>query len=94
MKFKKITNKFFRTTYKPIKNSLAIYPAYNGCMFGTYGIEFEYVKEILKELPSCVWTVVEADGVLIICSGFHFINRCGYIITEIPCPDDTLIQVE
>jgi hypothetical protein len=33
------------------------------------------------------------DGGSYVWNGWHFINRIGYFITEVPCPPDTTIQV-
>jgi hypothetical protein len=33
-----------------------------------------------------VWTVLDCDGALVVGSGFHYVNRVGYIITEVPVP--------
>lgn len=29
-----------------------------------------------------IWTILEADGIMFYSSGFHFVNRLGYLITE------------
>jgi hypothetical protein len=40
--------------------------------------------------PACVWTVVDGDeGPAIVC-GRHFVNRLGYIVTEVPTPSEDL----
>lgn len=41
-------------------------------------------KRILTADPKMVWTLVECDGHLIISPGFHFVNRMGFYITEVP----------
>lgn len=33
------------------------------------------------------WTVLDCDGKLYVSAGFHFVNRIGYIKTEIPWTD-------
>lgn len=56
---------------------------YGGCMYETYGEELARVKEVAKENPKRIWTVIDGDsGDLTIVAGFHFINRLGYLITE------------
>ena len=54
-------------------------------MFETYGPELEFVK---AQPPNQVWTCIEedADGGLL--SGFHFVNRLWYVVTEIPFKGD------
>lgn len=56
---------------------------YAGCMYETYGEEYERVKQVLAENPKRVWTVLDGGGpYLCLSAGFHFVNRMGYIITE------------
>ncbi len=54
---------------------------YGGCMFETYGEEFEYVR---MQKPDCIWTLIEEDGVLFVGSGLHFVNRLGYFVSLTP----------
>ena len=54
---------------------------YGGCMFETYGEEFEYVR---MQKPDCIWTLIEEDGVLFVGSGLHFVNRLGYFVSPTP----------
>lgn len=61
-----------------------------GCLFGTYGEEFEFVR---RQNPRTVWTWIDGDdGDTYLVSGLHFVNRIGYLISEIECPADTAIQ--
>ena len=55
-----------------------------GTMFETYGEELDFVKKTNNENPFRVWTIMDCDESddLIICEGFHFVNRMGYFITE------------
>jgi hypothetical protein len=43
--------------------------------------------------PLTVWTVINADGYESIESGYHFINRMGYHITEVARKEDEVISV-
>lgn len=36
-----------------------------------------------------LWTVVDADGDLYAVSGWHYVNRVGYVITQQPWDEDT-----
>jgi hypothetical protein len=65
----------------------------NDVMLETYGIELEYVKKVYGENPACVWTLVDVDGKLYITPGYHYVNRVGYFITELPCPDGVVYNV-
>ena len=60
-------------------------------MFETYGDEVEFVK---SQSPDKIWMYGDGDdGGSYIWSGWGFVNRLGYFITEVPCPPDTDIQI-
>jgi hypothetical protein len=87
----------FVKTYKPITNHIDKNASFQdesgqGIMFETYGEEIEFVK---SANPNCIWTYGDGDdGGSYIWNGFHFINRLGYFITEVPCPENTTIQIK
>jgi len=77
-----ITETYFEQTYRPIQNPIDTNASFNGWMFETFGEEIEYVG---SQSENNVWTIVEDDeGDLIICDGIHFVNRLGYVVTEVP----------
>jgi hypothetical protein len=39
--------------------------------------------------PKHLWTIVDADGSLYAVSGWHFVNRIGYILTEEAWTEET-----
>lgn len=79
-------------TYKPIKNHIDKDSSFNGDMFETYGDEVAFVKE---QDNSYIWTYGDGDdGGSYIWNDWHFVNRIGYFITEVPCPPDTTIQIK
>ncbi len=79
-------------TYKPIPNNIDTNASFDGHMFETYGDEVEFVK---KADPAYIWMYGDGDdGGSYIWNGWHFVNRIGYFITEVPCPDNTTIQVK
>src|SRR5580765_4047590 len=52
-----------------------------GCLFETYGDELEFVRQ---QDPQTVWTFVDGDdGDQYVISGFHFVNRIGYLISTV-----------
>jgi len=56
-----------------------------GYMYETFGEEFDYVRTVD---PSLVWTIMDGDdGETFVGDGLHFVNRIGYIVTEVPAPD-------
>jgi hypothetical protein len=71
--------------YKPIKNHIDDNAAYDGCMFETFGKEVDHIVE-----TPCthVWTLIENDGGQFLVSGYHYVDRLGYFVTEVACPDD------
>ena len=78
-------------TYKPINNHIDTNASFDGAMFETYGDEVEFVK---SQSPENIWMYGDGDdGGMYIWSGWGFVNRIGYFITEVPCPPDTTIQV-
>lgn len=61
-----------------------------GCLFETYGEEFEFVR---RHDPTKVWTLVDGDdGDIYVISGLHFVNRVGYLLSTVPVPENTTIQ--
>jgi len=44
--------------------------------------------------PATVWTELDCDGVTVISSGYHFINREAYYICAVPFEKDACIEVE
>lgn len=82
---KTITESEFWAQYKPIKNHLHEGQGFDDCLFETYGEDLSHVKETL---PDFIWTVIEGDEGMSIVSGYHYVNRFGYLITEMPCDQD------
>jgi len=83
-------------TYSPITNHLDENASFNngngGIMFETYGDEVEFVK---SQNPNNIWTWVDGDsGRSYILSGYRFVNRIGYFITEKPWETDVDVLVQ
>jgi len=82
-------------TYKPIINHIdsnaSFDNGYGGIMFETYGDEVEFVK---SQSPDKIWMYGSGDdGGTFVWSGWGFVNRLGYFITEVPCPPNTDMQM-
>jgi hypothetical protein len=61
-------------------------------MFETYGSEVEFVK---SQDTNKIWMLGDGDdGGMYIWSGWGFVNRIGYFVTEVPFPDNTTIQIQ
>jgi hypothetical protein len=69
--------------FKPIKNHFSKYP--DDILFETYGEEVDFVANYDNKY---VWTRLQGDMSDLICAGYHYVNRLGYYITEIPWDDD------
>lgn len=62
-----------------------------GCLFETFGDEFAFIR---RQDPCTVWTLIDGeDGDMYVVSGFHFVNRVGYLLSTVPVPEDVTIQV-
>ena len=97
MNFIEMTEEEWFNTYKPIPNHLDNNASFQtdegiGYMFETYGDEVEFVK---SQNPDCIWMYGDGDdGGSYIWNGWHIVNRIGYLVTEVPCPPDTTIQIQ
>jgi hypothetical protein len=90
--FVEMTEDEWFNTYKPIKNNIDMTSSFDGHMFETYGEEVEFVK---AQDENRIWMYGDGDdGGSYVWSGWGFVNRIGYFITEVPCPPDTTIQVQ
>jgi hypothetical protein len=78
--------------FRPIKNHFSKSP--NETMFETFGEEVDFV---VKADNKYVWTWLQGDMSDLVCAGYHYVNRLGYYITEVPWEDDmdyALLSVE
>jgi hypothetical protein len=95
--FIEMTMEEWESTYKPIYNHIDSNASFQdesgqGIMFETYGDEVEFVK---SQSPANIWMYGSGDdGGTYIWNGWGFVNRLGYFITEVPCPDNLTIQVQ
>jgi len=75
-------------TYKPIPNPTGDsgFSIDGVCyLFETYDPDLQRVLEVNEENPACVWTLVDGDdGEQYLGEGYHYVNRVGYFITEVP----------
>jgi hypothetical protein len=91
-KFIELTFEDWCETYRPIPNYLDDNASFNGAMFETYGEEVAFVK---SQDTNRIWMYGDGDdGGTYIWSGWGFVNRIGYFVTEVPCPDDVIIQIQ
>jgi len=82
----------FLEKYKPIQNHIDNNASYNGCLFETYGNEYQYIQSIAENYPNRIWTIL-SDGNVEAVSGWHYVNRLGYMVTELPVEDGEFISI-
>lgn len=75
--------------FRPIRNIFSNDPDSN--MFETYGRELDYVN---AQDPHYVWTYIDSDGGSVTVEGFHYVNRIGYFVTEVPWIDGTSYEID
>lgn len=72
----------FYEYFKPFRHPEAHYDIWGGHGLETFGEDLEIVR---RYDPNFLWTVVEGDsGNEWITTGFHYVNRVCYLITETP----------
>lgn len=72
----------FDACFPLLTNHLDSNASFGGCMFETYGAELEFVR---RQNPDCIWTYMDDDnGRLCLSSGYHLVNRIGYLISTVP----------
>jgi hypothetical protein len=78
--------------FKFIPNQYDEFASFDGLMYETYGDEVEAVKAFD---PAKIWMYGDGDdGGTYIWSGWGFVNRIGYFLSENPVPPDTTIQIK
>jgi len=87
----RITYERWLLKYRPIRNPFDSNASFDGCMFETYGADLQFV---CAQHPRRIWTLVQCDGELRICEGFHFVNRIGYFITEVAAPEGRYFSIK
>jgi hypothetical protein len=81
----------WRDAYRPVPNTLRTDAPFDGLMFETFGPELDAVKAVD---PACVWTLISGDDdSLSILSGFHIVNRLGYVVTERPWAGEDQLDI-
>lgn len=77
-----LTEEAFDAKFPLLRNHLDENASLDGCMFETYGDELAFV---LQQNPNCIWTYRDDDnGRICFCSGYHLVNRIGYLISTVP----------
>lgn len=74
--------------YQPLKNHLDGNAGWSGTAFETYGEELDYIYKVAQKNPKMIWTLVDTDNGLYIISGFKFVDRMNYFVTELECKEE------
>lgn len=91
-----MTEDEFDATYALLANHLNKNASWSfgegaGCLFEPHGEELEFVR---RQSPDTVWTLVDGDdGDLYVINYYHLVNRIGYLISIVPVPEGTAIEV-
>jgi hypothetical protein len=95
-KFVKMTEDDFYSQFNCVKNHIDTNASFDGCMFETYGPELLHVQGRLKDdvMKRTIWTIIEVEGNFYYVSGYHYVNRFGYLITEEFIKEDLEIEVK
>lgn len=94
-KFLKLPEDEFYEKYTPTINHLVHDAPFGGTMYETYGVEIDFINDFKdSEHKAKLWTIVEAEGKMFYVSGYHYVNRFGYIITEESVPENIEYEVE
>lgn len=72
--------------------------SFNGQMFETYGQEHDYIRKLTEnpETRRTIWTIIESDtnDNLYYLSGYHWVNRLGFLVTEEQVEEGIEYEVE
>lgn len=80
---KKITYTAFMA-FEPIRNT---FEDHETEVFEFSAEQLEFVKSNYEISPRHVWTLLDVGKeYAVIASGFHIVNRIGYMITKFPAP--------
>jgi hypothetical protein len=82
-----MTPEDFDEKFRPLKNPHDRDAGWDGCLFGTAGVEHNFVR---NQPGKTVWTLTSHNTLV---AGYHLFDRVGYIVTEVPWEEDSEIQV-
>ena len=80
----------FESRFKPIKNHLDDNASLDGIMFETYGEELDFVR---TQPNNKIWTYCDDGENGWLSSGFHLVNRLGYVICTEPWTEDAEVHL-
>ncbi len=99
-----LTEEQFDERYELLDNHIDTNASFDGKMFETYGEEVEFVMEMAKQ--NRVITIIESDSeeesnesdevsaCMYYVSGYHLVNRIGYLVTTEPITQEFEVKLE
>lgn len=72
--------------------------SFSGCMYETFGEELDYVFSLKDK--NMVLTIIEGDAddekisPLYITTGFHYVNRIGFLVLDKPYEEEFEVKLE
>lgn len=91
---KTISEEEFLERYRPVPNTLDNNASFDfgagGCLYETYGAELEHIRQ---QQQNHVWTLIDGENATVLVSGYHLVNRIGYVLTETPVNAEDCIEV-
>lgn len=100
----KLTEEQFDEQFELVDNHIDTNASFDGKMFETFGEEIDFVLEMAKQ--NRVITIVESDSeeevndsdeisaCMYYVSGYHMVNRIGYLITSEPITEEFEVKLE
>lgn len=82
--FAQITRAEWERRFRPMRDA-------GGGLRDFWGVDG--VEECSERDPRCLWTEVQVDEGLAVYPGMHGCNRVAHYYTEVPAPEDMLIEV-
>jgi len=107
-KLTQLSEEQFYDMFEIQKNHIDDNASFGGCVYETFGDEIEYVYSMIKE--NRVVTIIESDDCdevevdedgnefpkpcMYYASGFHVVNRMGYLILDKPYTFDFEVKID
>jgi hypothetical protein len=76
----------FDEKFRPVKNPHDSDAGWDGCLFGTRGVERNFVR---NQPANKVWTLL-SYGLLV--SGYQLVDRVGYLVTEVAWEEEISVD--
>ena len=80
MEFKELTEDQFDDMFTLVDNHMDANAPFGGKMYETYSPEVDYVISMIDS--GRIVTILDCDGDLYYASGYHHVNRLGYLILD------------